>query len=419
MAELKTKDSVVILIDCAASMHVRSEEGDHKTSPFRNVLKLVLNLMKEKIIHSRTDQVGVCLYNTKRLNNTNGFAGINVFISLDEPSASMIQQVNDLLARDERSFEKEIGVGDGSSCHLYQALWACSVIFTQSGLKNSHKRIFLFTNNDYPNRGNVEQDNQTMKKLQDLAGLDIHMELFPMDGERKFDLFRYWVDVLQFDEEEGIALEKNFDTKFKQLQDRFRKKQYQKRSLASVALEIAPDIKIAVKLYCLVKEATKEPGGWLDARNNHPLTTQTRWLSCDSGAHLEEREMRKVYPYGGDYVGIDVEELKTIKYFGEPGLTLMGFKDLSAIKIYYNIKVPYFMYPDEADTKGSATAFAALMEAMLKKNKVAICRLIYRRRTTPRFVALVPQPELVDRVTGPHNFPHARLVCTSVELDIL
>ena len=51
----------MILIDCSPGMHHENDKGN---TPFKTVIQLASNLMKEKIIRSRTDQVGVCLYNT-------------------------------------------------------------------------------------------------------------------------------------------------------------------------------------------------------------------------------------------------------------------------------------------------------------------------------------------------------------------
>ncbi len=46
-------------------------------------------------------------------------------------------------------------------------------------------------------------------------------------------------------------------------------------------------------------------------------------------------------------VVIDKDEMKEIKTFGEPGITLYGFKPLQALGEIMNFRAPMFMYPNE------------------------------------------------------------------------
>lgn len=87
----------------------------------------------------------------------------------------------------------------------------------------------------------------------------------------------------------------------------------------------------------------------------------------------------------------DQDELSKLKMVGEAGLMLMGFKPRSAIKRKHFLKAGPFIYPNDADIKNSSVVFNSLLESLMKKDKVAICRLIARSHTLPRFVALFPQ----------------------------
>jgi len=92
-------------------------------------------------------------------------------------------------------------------------------------------------------------------------------------------------------------------------------------------------------------------------------------------------------------------ELAHIKQLtSPPGLRLMGFKPKSALKVYHHVKHPYFIYPDEKNINGSTTAFAALHRAMIAADKIAICRMLARVGYQPRFVALLPQEEVLDNL---------------------
>lgn len=264
-------------------------------------------------------------------------------------------------------------------------------MITESGVKNCYKRIFVFTNDDDPCRGDFDAVAKAQQKQKDLSELDINLILLPISRPGgTFNHNTFWTSVIEFDDDEGPD---SFDGQWDNFKETFRRRKYKKRALGSVNLELGPNLKIAVKMYCLARSATKESGGWVCMETNRRLTIQTQWICADTGAFLEDSQIQKYFAYGGENVVLDPDEMKTIKYFGEPGLTLMGFKPKSALKEYHNIKASYFIYPDEQTTTGSNTAFNALLEAMHAKGKIGIAKMIYRRRTVPRFVALVAQQE--------------------------
>jgi hypothetical protein len=81
------------------------------------------------------------------------------------------------------------------------------------------------------------------------------------------------------------------------------------------------------------------------------------------------------------------------------GLTLVGFKDNSRLKMYDQLRPSSFLYPNEAKLPGSAKAFIALHDQLLKKGKHAVCRAVRTAASGPRMVAVVPQEELIDKET--------------------
>jgi hypothetical protein len=55
---------------------------------------------------------------------------------------------------------------------------------------------------------------------------------------------------------------------------------------------------------------------------------------------------------------------------------------------------------DEGSVTDSNKAFKALLHAMASLKQLAICRLVYRKGSVPRFVALLPQLAKIDPETG-------------------
>lgn len=73
--EYSWKDTVIFLVDYSAVKH-RS-----------NILKVISDAMRTKIINSPTDLVGVCFYNCDKTDNVNAFEHIYVWQDLQLPDA--------------------------------------------------------------------------------------------------------------------------------------------------------------------------------------------------------------------------------------------------------------------------------------------------------------------------------------------
>eukprot|EP00457_Paulinella_chromatophora_P003656 gb/GEZN01003664.1/.p1 GENE.gb/GEZN01003664.1/~~gb/GEZN01003664.1/.p1 ORF type:complete len:645 (+),score=131.03 gb/GEZN01003664.1/:59-1936(+) len=395
--ENKFKDVIVAMIDASSDMFEMDPQGE---TYFNSSLKYVLKAFKNKIITEPNSSLSVIFFNTKNKRNESEFDGIYVFQELSEPNATMIKKLETMM--DPKHFRSVIGSAPRNSCELYKALWTSSGVLTEKPLKDCFKRVWLFTNNDVP-FNNEEQRLLLINKMRDLADLDIEIILAPFHKkEQDFDVKKFYWDHLPIDEDEGKPGEpfRVFDD----LDSTFFYKIMKKRTLGSCNMELAPGINVAVNMYVLLRMARVESSGFVDRKTNDPLTCQTNWVCGETAAQLEPFQIKSYYPYGGENVFFDKEELKTIKYFGEPGLVLMGFKPKSRLKQYYQLKNPYFLYPNNESIKGSVTAFSALLSEMEAMNKIAIARLIYRKGSLPRFVALVPQLEKKDE-TGAQECP--------------
>ena len=101
--------------------------------------------------------------------------------------------------------------------------------------------------------------------------------------------------------------------------------------------------------------------------------------------------MGTFYPVGKQKVEITQDEMRKIKKFDKVGMTLMGFKPLSYLKLYHNVKHSMFVFPDEKKISGSSQCADALIKEMIVKDKIAIVRVQVRDNTSVRFCALLPQ----------------------------
>jgi ATP-dependent DNA helicase 2 subunit 1 len=106
--------------------------------------------------------------------------------------------------------------------------------------------------------------------------------------------------------------------------------------------------------------------------------------------------VKKAYKFGGDFVLFTPDELKEIRNFGEPVLRILGFKPISTLRFWDNIRPSYFIYPSDAAVTGSTRTFASLHKKLLDDELMGVTWLIPRRNQSPVFAAMVPQREEFD-----------------------
>lgn len=83
-----------------------------------------------------------------------------------------------------------------------------------------------------------------------LYDMDVKLELFPIQRrERKFDLKKFYVDLIAFDPSETGLSDIDISSKIMDISKRMRAKEFKKRTLANIFLELGENFKIGVSLY--------------------------------------------------------------------------------------------------------------------------------------------------------------------------
>lgn len=77
-------------------------------------------------------------------------------------------------------------------------------------------------------------------------------------------------------------------------------------------------------------------------------------------------------------------------------MQLLGFKPLSCLEDWHQLRTSTFLYPAERARPGSTAAFIALHEALRRRECFALCALTRTRAAETRLVACLPQEEQVD-----------------------
>lgn len=387
------KDAVIFLIDASQEMFV--EEDDE--TPFQLCLKCARTTLTNKIISSNKDLTAIVFFGTeksKNAKNASDFKHIYVFQELGEPGAERVLETDELMEMEPEEFERKYGHSKDFS--LADALWTCSIIFSNCTSKLAHKRILLFTCEDSPHENDKQLQLQAKTKAKDLFDVGIDTDLMHIQkSDKVFDVSRFYKDIIFSSEDEPTKLP-DASEKFEDLLTRVRSKDHKKRPSANVRFTLGDGLQIGVSVYRLVSTAFKPSAVKLSKADNAELKSMTKSFLADTGEILLPTDIKKYQEYGGKKIYLEQDEVKQLKSFGETGLLLMGFKPQSMLKPHHHISPCQFIYPDEKSIEGSTRLFFALLQQCQKRKYVPICRLISRYSNAPTLVALIPQEEEVD-----------------------
>ena len=116
-------------------------------------------------------------------------------------------------------------------------------------------------------------------------------------------------------------------------------------------------------------------------------------MSDDTARTVEKVEIRKAYKFGGEQVTFTPDEIASLRHFGDPGIRIIGFKPISMLPIWANLRPSTFIYPSEEDYVGSTRVFSALQQKLLKDEKMGIAWFVARKNAAPVIAAILPGAE--------------------------
>ncbi|KAE9459542.1 hypothetical protein C3L33_08517, partial [Rhododendron williamsianum] len=357
-----SKEMVVYLVDASPKMFSAT----------------ALQSLKTQIINRSYDEVAICFFNTREKKNLQDLNCVYVFNvaerdDLDRPTARLIKDFDCI----EESFTKEIGsqcgILSGSRDNsLYNALWVAQALLRKGSAKTADKRILLFTNEDDPFgsiKGVVKID-MTRTTLQ-RAKVTI----------RCVYKFNYTLEV-----NVRVRLIASYCALFQDAQD------------LGISIELLPlsrpDEEFNISLFYsdLLGLEGDDASQFLPLAGERCLIHQNFYFT-DFVCSIFSEDIK-----------FSVEELSEIKRVSTGHLRLLGFKPLSCLKDYHNLRPSTFLFPSDEvvllllaflllEVVGSTCIFIALHRSMLRLNRYAVA--FYGSATHPQLVALVAQDEIV------------------------
>lgn len=172
--------------------------------------------------------------------------------------------------------------------------------------------------------------------------------------------------------------------------------------LASCPLEIGPDLKISVKGYLYLKQ--QEPKRscyvWLNGERAQIVKGVTTQMADDTARVVDKEEIRKAFKFGGEQTVFSPDEITSLRNFGDPGIRVIGFKPVSRLPIWANLRPSTFIYPSEEDYVGSTRVFSALHRKLQQDQKVGLTWYVARKNAAPVIAAMLAGAEKLDEKGG-------------------
>ncbi|KAA8641818.1 putative DSB repair complex subunit Ku70 [Aspergillus tanneri] len=433
------KDAVLFAIEVSESMlKVRPSSDPKKTqeeSPTTAALKCAYHLMQQRIISNPHDMMGVLLYGTQASRfydedeNSRGdlsYPHCYLFTDMDIPSAREVKELR-ALAGDEGKAREILAPAD-ERVSMANVLFCANQIFTSKAPNFLSRRLFIVTDNDNPHGASKSLRSAATVRAKDLYDLGVTIELFPISQPgRAFDSSNFYDDIiyksspqdpeapayLQTDSKpttgssDGITL---LNTLLSSINSRSVPR---RAHFSNMPLEIGPNFKISVTGYLLFRrqEPARNSFVWLGGEKPQIVKGVTTQIAEDTARTIEKWETKKAYKFGGDQVSFSPEEQKGLKDFGEPVIRIIGFKSLSTLPFWANVKHPYFIYPSEEDFVGSTRVFSALHQSLLRNKRLALVWFIPRKNAGPVLGAMIAGEEKLDE-NGVQKFPPGMWIIT-------
>ncbi|KAI8984187.1 SPOC like C-terminal domain-containing protein [Mycotypha africana] len=408
--EYNFKECHIYAIDCSPSMWEQIEENDNE-EPVLSALKCIRGKLLDSLYSRPNDQIGIVLYATEEHYNDAGKEHICVLQSLDIPDPTRLKEL-DTLIEDPSMIRQNYGSTD-KLFPISDLFWLCSDIISKSP-KQSSKRVIIITDNDNPAGDNNLYNKAAIQRARDLTDNGVNMVVFGLDKpDIKFDKVNFYQRFCTFENDEKINTDDNDENNMQdpniefrllsatgKVKDLFKKLRTMqtKRSEFRLPFQLGPNLTIGVRGYnMIIKQKIGAPKYFYSSGEQlKEAKSSTRWKREDTGDYLLPTDIQFSYEYGGEDIVFSREELEQIKTVKQPGIYVLGYRDISALKMYHQLTHPYFLYPDETQYTGSRKVFTTLLKCLSKKKKMAICNLTRRVNTMSRLAALLPQIERID-----------------------
>ncbi|XP_037950976.1 ATP-dependent DNA helicase 2 subunit 1-like [Teleopsis dalmanni] len=374
---------------------------------FVQALEMIRNAFVSGLLMNDKDLMGLMLANTEHspdpyepgcLEHIVVPQNCAVFLPLHQLTKYIVEHLLHFLATASDKFGEEYGyVSRGTS--YASMLRLCLNLFDNASYECNSAKIVYLTDIECPHTSDSQEFQMALQKANDLEGRAMEFHVIPMKDDFNYDLFY----------KEFLCLVKAIDIESFQpadpqqlrelLSNRKLKQDYSRRTLGHFKFSLGANLEISAQYYNFFKKRLY-PRKVRALRKNNAIVRSKNVITVSkrdeaTSEIIEEYEVKSTGGWYQLYTGektikITPEQILRVKNMHAPGMMLLGFKPSSTLDNFVPHKPSNFMYPDDQTIIGSKRLFRALWQRCRARNKIAVCLFLRKKRSIPRYVALVP-----------------------------
>nr|AAA20644.1 yolk protein factor 1 beta subunit [Drosophila melanogaster] len=324
-----------------------------------------------------------------------------VFLPLRQLTKPIVEHYLEFMGGVETQFADVYGLAEPDGRGRFDLMIRlCIEMLEKCGKKLNNAKIAYVTDVSEPHPSNSNHFQAALQKASDLEGKEFEFHVIPMVDD--FDYEPFYKEFITLSRAIELDAFQVPDAQMLReiLPDRKLKQDFLRRCLGHFSFYLGPNLSMSVQYYNYFQRRAYPRKVQILRRDNSVVRTKrviTVQKQKDDGSQDIEHEYQ-IKVTGGWYtcnVGerdlrISMDQLNRVRNLHKPQMMLLGFKHRSSLPEVSYIKPANFMYPDDQSIIGSKRLFRALWERCLVRDKIAICLFMCKRKSIPRYVALVP-----------------------------
>lgn len=392
------RDAIIFVID--ANLYHNPEQLD-------SALNLIRSSFLSGLLVSDKDLMGLVFANTENSPEPQERDCLEaivmpdhcaVFLPPRQLNASLVEHYLRFVETSHNDFGEVYGVANEGGANFAHVLRLCLDLVEHCTYSVDNSTIVYLTDKETPHAPQSEGFRQALQKAADLSGKEIDFQVIPM-----LDFFNYDVFYKEF-----ICLVRNIEMDSFEpgnpqrlreiLADRKLKQNFVRRSLGHFKFSLGPDLSLSAQYFNFFQK-DKGPRKVLIRRTDGQVVQRHRQIQVfkkneETNELTQAREINVTDAWyeivGSSPIRLSTEQVNRVRNLHPPGMMLLGFKPRSELSKALFYKTYNFMYPDDEHIIGSKRLFRALWERCKARDKIAICLFMCKRKSMPRYVALVP-----------------------------
>ncbi|XP_030373672.1 ATP-dependent DNA helicase 2 subunit 1 [Scaptodrosophila lebanonensis] len=404
------RDAILFVVDANLAAVAADEENNaSKRARLMEALNIIRSAFISGMLVKDKDLMGLVFANTEHqplpqeascLDNIVLPANCAVFLPLRQLTKPIVEHYLEFLDTADTHFAGDYGLaepdGRGNFANMIRL---CIDLLEKCGKKLNNAKIVYMTDVQEPVDPSSNEFQAAVQKAKDLEGKEFEFHVIPMVDNFDYEPFYKEFISLSRDIEPDAFQVPDAKQLRELLEDRKLKQDFLRRCLGHFSLSLGPDLNISVQYYNYFLRRNYPKKVKILRRDNSLVQTKrsimVRKKDAESNEVTHEYQIKMTGGWheiklGDMSLRITTEQFNGVRNMHPPGMMLLGFKHRSSLSGMLYSKPSNFMYPDDQKIIGSRRLFRALWQRCLEREKIAICLFMSKRKSTPRYVALVP-----------------------------